>query len=95
MSRVALSEMMGSIPAFLRIILTLGPPGLIGGIGPVTAKTSTGAAPEVCVVAEVGLIVVEPVFLEQEFSKAIANRSKQRANAIFFSRIFLVSTETI
>ena len=45
-SRVAVKEVTGSLPAFLSVISTTGPPGLYGGMGPVTDMISTGSWPE-------------------------------------------------
>jgi len=35
-TRVAVKLVMGSVDTFLRVISTVGPPGVIGGMGPVT-----------------------------------------------------------
>jgi len=40
-TRVAVKLFMGSVGAFFKVISTVGPPGVIGGMGPVTDTIST------------------------------------------------------
>jgi hypothetical protein len=42
-SRVALNEITGSVEIFCKVISTIGPPGLIGGRGPIAEMIAIGS----------------------------------------------------
>jgi len=92
-SRVALNEITGSVEIFRKVISTIGPPGLNGGIGPITEMIATGSVLKVLIVSmgcdkvlDSGnwLVVAGSAFFEQELIKGNVSRNKHDTNPMVF-----------